>query len=344
VQQLRADYEKLREQHSGNRQTLLSVDKARANAAQLKFDDLPQPSFTGIRVLDDVPLSELREFIDWSPFFHTWELRGRYPSILQHEKYGVEATKLFNDAQQLLDQIIAKKLIQARGVYGIFPANRVGDSVELYTDETRTQVLTAFHMLRQQMDKTDGTPNRSLSDFVAPKADGQAFPDHLGAFAVTTGFGLDELVKKFKADHDDYNAIMAEALADRLAEAFAEYLHKRVRDEWGFGQSENLTPEQLIKEEYRGIRPAGGYPASPDHTEKQTLWDLLDVESKTGIKLTESCAMWPGSSVSGLYFAHPDSLYFAVGKLAKDQVEDLAQRKSRPVSEMERWLGPWLNY
>jgi 5-methyltetrahydrofolate--homocysteine methyltransferase len=362
VAKLRADYEKLREQHTGNRQTLLSVDKARVNAAQLKFHDLPKPAFTGVRVLQDVSLAELREFIDWSPFFHTWELRGVYPKILQHEKYGEEATKLFADAQTLLDEIIGKKLIQARGVYGIFPANRVGDSVELYTDESRTTVLTTFHMLRQQMDKTDGTPNRSLADFVAPKGNGLVaqppgggacatsaaaatpFPDHLGAFAVTTGFGLDELVKKFKADHDDYNAIMAEALADRLAEAFAEYLHKRVRDEWGFGQTENLTREQLIEEEYRGIRPAGGYPASPDHTEKQTLWKLLDVEAKTGIQLTESCAMWPGSSVSGLYFSHPDSMYFAVGKLAKDQLEDLARRKGRSVDEMERWLGPWLNY
>ncbi len=340
VTKLRADYEKLRDQHTGSRQTLLSLEKARANGAKLKFDDLPKPEFTGVRVLEDVSLETLRGFIDWSPFFHTWELRGVYPKILQHEKYGEEATKLFNDAQKLLDEIIAKKLIQPRGVYGIFPANRVGDSVELYTDETRTQVLTTYHMLRQQMDKTDGSPNYSLADFVAPKGSS----DYLGSFAVTTGFGLYELVKGYKAAHDDYNAIMAEALADRLAEAFAEYLHKRVRDEWGFGKAENLTPEQLIAEEYRGIRPAGGYPASPDHTEKRTLWKLLDVEAKTGIQLTESCAMWPGSSVSGLYFAHPDSKYFGVGKLGKDQVEDFAQRKGMTVTEAEKWLGPWLNY
>jgi len=332
-----------------------------------------------------ISLEELVPFIDWSPFFHTWELRGVYPKILQHEKYGAEATKLFNDAQKLLDEIIAKKLIRARGVYGIFPANRVGDSIELYTDESRTQVLTTYHMLRQQMEKTDGSPNYSLADFIAPKAAdlvtqaaspvsveqapspagasgteqagtpvlpatgggaGATTPpsDYLGCFAVTTGIGLDELVKGYKAAHDDYNAIMAEALADRLAEAFAEYLHKRVRDEWGFGKSENLTPEQLIAEEYRGIRPAGGYPASPDHTEKRTLWQLLDVEARTGIQLTESCAMWPGSSVSGLYFAHPESKYFAVGKLGKDQVEDLARRKGMSVAEAEKWLGPWLNY
>ena len=340
VKQLHSDYDKLREQHGGNRQTLLPLEKARANAAQLKFDDLPKPEFIGMRVLEDVSLATLRDFIDWSPFFHTWELRGVYPQILQHEKYGAEATKLFNDAQKLLDEIIAKKLIRARGVYGIFPANRVGDSLELYTDENRTQVLTTYHMLRQQMDKTDGSPNYSLADFIAPKGS----PDYLGSFAVTTGLGLDELVKGYKAAHDDYNAIMAEALADRLAEAFAEYLHKRVRDEWGFGKTENLTREQLIAEEYRGIRPAGGYPASPDHTEKRTLWQLLDVEAKTGIQLTESCAMWPGSSVSGLYFAHPESKYFAVGKLAKDQVEDLARRKGMTVTEAEKWLGPWLNY
>jgi 5-methyltetrahydrofolate--homocysteine methyltransferase len=387
VQQLRADYDKLREQHGGNRQTLLPLDKARANAAKLTFDDLPKPEFTGVRVLEDVSLATLRDFIDWSPFFHTWELRGVYPQILRHEKYGVEATRLFNDAQKLIDEIIAKKLIRARGVYGIFPANRVGDSIELYSDESRTQVLTTYHMLRQQMEKTDGSPNYSLADFIAPKADGavaqppspvsvqQAPPlveasgseqagapvlpttgggagattnaplrDYLGCFAVTTGIGLEELVKGCKAAHDDYNAIMAGALADRLAEAFAEYLHQRVRHEWGFGKTENLTREQLIAEEYRGIRPAGGYPASPDHSEKRSLWRLLDVEAKIGIQLTGSCAMWPGSSVSGLYFAHPESKYFAVGKLGRDQVEDLAQRKRLSVTEAEKWLGPWLNY
>ena len=340
VTQLRADYEKLRQQHSGQQVKLLSLETARANAAKLKFDDLPKPEFTGVRVLDDVSLETLRDFIDWTPFFHTWELRGVYPKILQHEKHGEEARKLFDDATRLLDELIAGERIKARGVYGIFPANRVGDSIELYTDESRTKVLTTYHMLRQQMDKTDGSPNYSLADFIAPKGS----PDYLGAFAITSGFGLDELVKGYKAAHDDYNAIMAEALADRLAEAFAEYLHKRVRDEWGFGKSENLTSEQLINEEYRGIRPAGGYPASPDHTEKRTLWKLLDVEARTGMKLTDSCAMWPGSSVSGLYFAHPDSKYFAVGKLGKDQVEDLARRKDLPLAEMERWLGPWLGY
>ncbi len=340
VQQLRDDYEKARATHAGQVQKLKTFKQARANSAKLKFDALPQPEFTGARVLEDFPLETLRGFIDWSPFFHTWELRGRYPSILKHEKYGVEATKLFTAANELLDEIIAKKLIRARAVYGFFPANRVGEDVEVYTDATRKQVLTRFHFLRQQMEKGDNSPNLSLADFVAPTP----APDFIGGFAVTTGIGLDELVKHYKAQNDDYNAIMAESLADRLAEAFAECLHQRAREEWGFGRSENLTSEQLINEEYRGIRPAAGYPACPDHTEKGTLWQLLDVEKKTGIRLTESFAMWPGSSVSGLYFSHPDSKYFAVGKLDADQVADLAQRKGKTLAEMERWLGPWLNY
>ena len=339
AKQLREDYEKLRAHHAGSQVKLLSLAAARANAPQLKFDDLPQPEFTGV-AKSEPALEQLVPLIDWSPFFHTWELRGRYPSILKHEKYGEEATKLFAAAQKLLAEIVSQKLLTVRGVYGIFPANRVGDSVELYTDETRSKVLTTFHMLRQQMEKTDGSPNWSLADFIAPKG----VPDYIGAFAVSTGFGLDELVKKFQADHDDYNAIMAEALADRLAEAYAEWLHREVRCEFGYGKAEKLTNEQLINEEYRGIRPAAGYPASPDHTEKGTLWDLLQVDSQAGIKLTESFAMWPGSSVSGLYFAHPESKYFAVGKLDRDQVADLSQRKGKSLPEMERWLGPWLNY
>jgi 5-methyltetrahydrofolate--homocysteine methyltransferase len=298
-----------------------------------------------------VSLEDLVPFIDWSPFFHTWELRGVYPKILQHEKHGEEARKLFADAQKLLGEIVGKKLLQPRGVYGFFPANRVGDDVELYTDESRASVLTTFHFLRQQIEKGDGSPNWCLADFIAPRDAGRdeagATPgarDYIGAFAVTSGHGLRDLVEKFKAEHDDYNAIMAEALADRLAEAFAEYLHKRVREEWGFGRNEALSTEDLIEEKYRGIRPAAGYPACPDHTEKATLWQLLDAEANTGIKLTESFAMWPGSSVSGLYFAHPESKYFAVGKLDRDQLEDYASRKGESVAEMERWLGPWLGY
>jgi 5-methyltetrahydrofolate--homocysteine methyltransferase len=285
-------------------------------------------------------LTDLAPFIDWTPFFHTWELRGVYPKILQHEKHGEEATKLFADAQKLLAEFVANKSLQLRAVYGLFPANRVGDDVEVYTDGSRQHLRAKLHFLRQQIEKGDGTPNYCLADFIAPKGS----PDFIGGFAVTSGHGLKEIVEQFKAAHDDYNAIMAEAISDRLAEALAEFLHKCVREEWGFGKAEKLTPADLLEEKYRGIRPAAGYPACPDHTEKGILWDLLDVERHTGIQLTESFAMWPGSSVSGLYFSHPDSKYFAVGKLGKDQIEDIASRKGKPLVEMERWLGPWLNY
>ena len=370
VKQLRADYEKLREQHAGSAVKLLSLEAARANAPKLKYDDLPRPEFTGVRTLSSgafnpgkcdcgsshghagafsVSIEELVPFIDWTPFFHTWELRGVYPKILTHEKHGEEATKLFADAQKMLAEFIANQSLKLQAVYGVFPANAVGDDVEVYTNGSRKHLRTKFHFLRQQIEKGDGTPNWCLADFIAPKPptlDAKSNPpaEHIGAFAVTSGHGLKEIVEKFKAEHDDYNAILAEAIADRLAESFAEYLHKRVRDEWGFGKLEKLTTADIIEEKYRGIRPAAGYPACPDHTEKEILWDLLDVEKHTGIKLTESFAMWPGSSVSGLYFAHPESKYFAVGKLGKDQVADLAKRKGKSVSEMERWLGPWLNY
>jgi 5-methyltetrahydrofolate--homocysteine methyltransferase len=359
VRQHREEYEKVRRQHGSQQIKLLSLEAARANAPKLKFDDLPKPEFTGVRVLEDFPLATLREFIDWSPFFHTWELRGVYPKIFQHEKHGEEARKLFADAQKLLDEIITRKLIRARAVYGFFPANRIGDDVELYTDDTRSQPLKTLHFLRQQMEKGDGTPNWCLADFVAPKqgagdvppaegttskVPGAPYADYLGGFAVTAGLGLKEVVENYKSQHDDYNAIMAEALADRLAEAFAEYLHKRAREEWSFGKVEKFTHDELIEEKYRGIRPAPGYPACPDHTEKGTLWQLLDAEKNADIQLTESFAMWPGASVSGLYFAHPEAKYFAVGKLGKDQVADVAQRKGKALAEMERWLGPWLNY
>ncbi len=377
IQAIRSEYDRIRAQHAGQQMKLISIEDARKRAPRLTFDDLPQPEFVGVRVLtcdgrvgcpqpaanagssvarrgeDTAPylisLSDLVPFIDWSPFFHTWELRGRYPAILNHEKHGDEARKLFADAQKLLDEIVRKKLLEPRGVYGLFPANRVGDDVELYTDESPTKALTTFHFLRQQIEKPDGQPNYCLADFVAPKIHQPSTinhqpADHLGAFAVTSGHGLKELVDKFKADHDDYNAIMAEALADRLAEAFAEYLHKRAREEWGYGTNEKLSHEDLIEEKYCGIRPAAGYPACPDHTEKWILWQLLDVEKNAGIQLTESCAMWPGSSVSGLYFAHPDSKYFAVGKLGRDQLLDYHLRKGMTLQEVERWLGPYLNY
>ncbi|HEY1717344.1 MAG TPA: vitamin B12 dependent-methionine synthase activation domain-containing protein, partial [Verrucomicrobiae bacterium] len=352
--QIREEYDRLRAQHSSQTAKLLSIEAARTNAPKLKFDDLAKPEFTGAKTIEPA-LDELVKFIDWSPFFHTWELRGVYPKILQHEKHGEEATKLFADAQKLLDEIVRGKLLQPKAVYGFFPANRTGDDVELYRDESREKVLTTFHFLRQQIEKGDGTPNWCLADFIAPKSGSGFQPDqtgkmpvplsdYLGAFAVTSGHGLKEIVERFKKDHDDYNAIMAEALADRLAEAFAEFLHKRAREEWGFGKVENLKPEDLIEEKYRGIRPAAGYPACPDHTEKGILWQLLDVEKNAGIQITENFAMWPGSSVSGLYFAHPESKYFAVGKLGRDQLIDYHLRKGMTLQEVERWLGPWLNY
>src|SRR5438552_307904 len=322
VVQHRAEYEALRQAHSAPRQTVVSLETARARRTPIRWraEDLPVPSFTGVRVLGNFPLATLRDFIDWSPFFHTWGLKGVYPRILEHEGQGAQARQIFSEANALLDTIIEKNLITVRGVYGLFPASAVGDDVELYTDGAREKVLERFHFLRQQSNKEGSEPCRSLSDFIAPKETG--LRDHIGAFAVTSGIGLKELCDCYRAKHDDYNAIMAEALADRLAEAFAECLHKRVRDEWGYGRSENLSTADLIQEKYRGIRPAAGYPACPDHTEKGPLWRLLDVQANTGMMITESFAMWPGSSVSGLYFAHPESRSFSLGKIDRDQVAD----------------------
>jgi 5-methyltetrahydrofolate--homocysteine methyltransferase len=287
-------------------------------------------------------LVELIPYIDWSPFFHTWELRGRYPTIFDDPTVGPKAKELYDDARRLLDEIVQKRLLKANGVYGFFPAASLGDDIEVYQDSSREIVLTTIHHLRQQSQKPMGQPNLSLADYLAPKESGRQ--DYIGAFAVTAGIGLDELCKRFDADHDDYNSIMAKALADRLAEAFAEFLHKRVREEWGYGKDEELTNDDLIRERYRGIRPAPGYPACPDHTEKKLLFDLLSVEKNTGISLTESFAMLPAAAVSGFYFAHPDAKYFAVGKIGKDQVEDYASRKGMDVRTIERWLSPNLNY
>jgi len=344
VEQHRADYEALRKAHSAPKLSVVSLEAARKRHTPIKWraEDLPTPAFTGVRVLDSFPLATLREFIDWSPFFHTWGLKGIYPRILEHAEYGAQARQLFSEANPLLDVIIEKNLITARGVYGLFPANTVGDDVELYTNETRESVLDQFHFLRQQSNREGSEPCRSLSDFIAPKETG--LPDHIGAFAVTSGIGLKELCDGFRAKNDDYNAIMAEALADRLAEAFAECLHKRVRCEWGYGCKEGLSNADLIQEKYRGIRPAAGYPACPDHTEKDSLWRLLNVKANTGMLITESFAMWPGSSVSGLYFAHPESRYFSLGKIDRDQVADYSKRKGMSVAEIERWLGQNLNY
>jgi 5-methyltetrahydrofolate--homocysteine methyltransferase len=303
---------------------------------------LPSPAFTGIRVLDNFSAATVRDFIDWSPLFHAWGLKGVYPRILEHPEQGEQARQIYAEANALLDTIIEKDLLTLRGVYGFFPANAVGDDVELYTDAKRDKVLERFRFLRQQANREGSEPCRSLSDFIAPKETG--LPDHIGAFAVTSGVGLKELCDRFRAEHDDYNAIMAEAIADRLVEAFAECLHKRVRGEWGYGCAENLSNADLIQEKYRGIRPAAGYPACPDHTEKGPLWHLLDVQANTGMLITESFAMWPGSSVSGLYFAHPQSRYFDVGKIDRDQVADYHTRKGMTVAEVERWLGQNLNY
>jgi len=344
VAQHGAEYEALRKAHAAPRQTVVSIEEARKRRTPIEWraEDLPEPDFHGLRVLDNFPLETLREFIDWSPFFHTWGLKGIYPRILDHPEHGGQARQVFQEGNALLDQIVAGKWIAARGVYGFFPANAAGDDVELYTDCGRGEVVDCFHFLRQQANREGGEPCRSLADFIAPKETG--LPDHIGAFAVTTGIGLKELCDRFRAENDDYNAIMAEALADRLAEAFAECLHKQVRDEWGYGREENLAKAEIIQEKYRGIRPAAGYPACPDHTEKGTLWRLLDVEANTGMRITESFAMWPGSSVSGLYFAHPEARYFSLGKIDRDQVADYAARKGMAVAEVERWLGPNLNY
>jgi len=337
-------YEALRKAHAAPRATAVALEIARSRRTPIAWraEDLAIPAVTGVRVLDNFSLATLREYIDWTPFFHTWGLKGVYPRILEDERQGEQARQIFSEANTLLDRIVNEKLLTARGVYGFFPAAAVGDDVDLYTDETRATVLQRFHFLRQQVNREGSEPCRSLSDFIAPQ--GTGLNDHIGAFAVTTGIGLKELCNKFRAENDDYNAIMAEALADRLAEAFAECLHKLVRDEWGYGLAEGLTPAELIQEKYRGIRPAAGYPACPDHTEKGTLWKLLDVESNTSIFLTESFAMGPGSSVSGLYFAHPESRYFSLGKIDRDQVADYSQRKAWSVEEVERWLGPNLNY
>jgi 5-methyltetrahydrofolate--homocysteine methyltransferase len=302
----------------------------------------PRPAFFGTCMLRDFPLADIVRFIDWSPFFMAWELTGKYPAILEDKKTAVEARKLFDDAQALLARIVHEKLLTAHAVYGFFPANSDGDDIVIYTDAARSHEKTRLHMLRQQWEREGQKDFRSLADYVAPRGSGLA--DTIGAFAVTAGVGTDELVKRFEADHDDYNAIMTKALADRLAEAFAELLHERARRDWGFGADERLTKQDLIDEQYRGIRPAPGYPACPDHTEKRTLWRLLDVESTTGIYLTESCAMWPAASVSGWYFSHPDARYFAVDMVTRDQVQDYAARKGMPLAEVERWLAPNLGY
>ncbi|HNL87438.1 MAG TPA: methionine synthase [Nitrospira sp.] len=342
---VRADYDRIRQAHQERgSKALMSLEAARAHRLPTEWAtaDLPVPAFTGVRTIDRMSLRELVPFIDWTPFFHTWELRGRYPGILEDPTVGPKAKELLADAEALLAEIIRDDLLTARGVYGFFPANSVGDDIELYRDLDRQERVTTFHTLRQQMEKPADQFNLALADYVASKESGRT--DYVGAFVVTAGIGVEALCAKFEKDHDDYNSIMVKALADRLAEAFAEWLHKQVRADWGYGRTESLTNEEMIRERYRGIRPAPGYPACPDHTEKRLLFDLLQAESRAGVTLTESFAMLPAAAVSGLYFAHPQAKYFAVGKINRDQVEDYAARKKLSVSEVERWLAPNLNY
>lgn len=354
---VREDQQEQRERYAAHRaeKKLIPLEEARRRKMTIdwKVSDVERPASTGVQVLHDYSLADLANYIDWTPFFHTWELHGRYPAILKDEVVGKEASKLFADAERLLQRIVSEKLLQAHGVYGIFPANSVGDDVELYTDETRTTVLTRFHFLRQQIDKENTsqenaasepptTTNYCLADFVAPRQSG--LHDYFGAFAVTAGHGISELTQCFRADNDDYSAILAEALADRLAEAFAERLHQLVRVEWGYGKAESLSKEELIAERYRGIRPAPGYPACPDHSEKRDLFDLLNVEQNANLCLTENYAMYPASSVSGFYIAHAQSRYFPVGKIDRDQVRDYAARRKVDLATAERWLAPTLNY
>ncbi len=346
IQGIKDEYEKAREAHANKRsdKRYVTLEEARAQKFQIDLAQVaPKPAFTGTKVFEAYPLAKLVPYIDWTPFFHTWELRGSYPKIFDDKFVGVEAKKLFDDAQVLLNKVVKENLLQANGVIGFWPANAVGDDIELYTDETRTQVLSRIHTLRQQSEKVKGEPYYALSDFIAPKESGVA--DYFGGFAVTTGIGCDELVAEFEKDHDDYNSIMAKAIADRLAEAFAEKMHELVRKEyWGYANDEQLSNEALIKEEYDGIRPAPGYPACPEHTEKITLFNLLKAEDNAHMHLTESLAMMPAASVSGFYFAHKQSRYFGLNKISKDQVEDYAKRKNMSVETAERWLGPNLNY
>lgn len=347
VDEISLEYEELRTQYRsrGKKKKYLPIEKARANKTKIDWQSAPivKPKKLGVTRVREMDLSVLRNYIDWTPFFIAWEMKGRYPDILDDEKAGVEARKLFDDANQLLDKIISGNLLTAHGVAGLFPANAVGDDIEIYTDESRSEVLTSFHTLRQQSKKRAGQPNKALSDYVAPKDTGIA--DYIGGFAVTTGHGSIDLVTKFEKDNDDYNAILTKAVSDRLAEAFAEYLHEKVRKElWGYSAEENYSNTDLIKELYHGIRPAPGYPAQPDHTEKEILFDLMDVPDATGITLTEQLAMSPASSVSGLYLAHSEAKYFNLGDIKRDQVEEYAARKRMPVKKVEEWLGPNLAY
>ncbi len=347
IEKLEKDYVKVRDQHNrkGPREKYITLEQARANAFVADFSEYTPvvPKQLGVQTIDSIDIADLRPYIDWTPFFMTWQLSGKYPAILNHELVGEEATKLFSDANALLDKIESNGRVSAKGVFGLFPAASMGDDILVYEDESRSKVIKELHHLRSQSEKKSGLFNRCLSDYLAPTDSG--VNDYIGGFAVTAGFGADEWAAEYLADHDDYNSILVKAIADRLAEAFAEYLHQKVRtDAWGYATGESLSNDDLIREKYQGIRPAPGYAACPEHTEKRRLWELLDVENRIGMTLTESCAMWPGASVSGWYFAHPDCKYFAVGKVSKDQIESYAQRVGMSVEETERWLQSNLSY
>jgi 5-methyltetrahydrofolate--homocysteine methyltransferase len=348
VNELHKEYDHVRAEHKKKSGTkaFLSIEAARKNKFTSDWNNIPitKPVKPGITNLPDYSLAELRNYIDWTPFFLTWDLAGKYPAIFKNDNYGSEAQKLFDDANAMLDTIIATGSLKANGVIGLFPANTVGvDDIEVYTDESRKGIAAEFHSIRQQSKKSEGVPNIALADFIAPKERG--IIDYIGAFAVTTGIGIESLVEEFEKQHDDYSSIMVKAIADRLAEAFAERLHQLVRTTyWGYAANENLTSEDLIKESYRGIRPAPGYPACPDHTEKNTIFNLLKVTEHTNIRLTESLAMYPAASVCGWYFAHPESKYFTTGNILKDQVVDYHKRKGLSIIETERWLRPVLGY
>ena len=340
LSETRGEYAKIREQREARGPVSRKVSIAEARENRLRIDwqaePPPRPAFVGIRSWVGYSIEELVQTIDWGPFFRTWEMKGAFPAILEDPEQGEQARSLYEDARAMLRRIASEGWLEARGVVGIFPANAVGDDIEIYTDASRSTVRTVIHTLRQQNAKSGDRANMALADFIAPKG----IPDWVGAFAVTTGIGIDEHVRRFEAEHDDYNAILLKALADRLAESFAERLHQRVRKEiWAYAANETLGNEQLIKEQYQGIRPAPGYPACPDHTEKPTLFQLLDAETAAGIQLTESMAMLPAASVSGLYFAHPKAHYFGVGKIERDQLQDYAKRKGWTEEEAERWLS-----
>jgi len=347
VKAARAEYDDIRERRKNRsvRTKLVSLKEARDRAPEIDFDQYvpPKPAFLGARVFEEYDLNELVPYIDWTPFFISWDMSGKYPQIFDDPKRGAVAKTLFDEAQVILRKMIDEKRVTACGIAGFWPANRRGDDVVVYTDESRTEELAVLHHLRQQDEKAPGKPMMALSDFVAPK--GYEHPDYVGGFAVTTGIGAEEMSNEYRDANDDYNAIMVKSLADRLAEAFAERLHERVRKEfWGYADNESMDAAELIKERYQGIRPAPGYPACPDHIEKATLFTLLDATAKTGITLTEHFAMFPAAAVSGWYFSHPQSKYFAVGRIGVDQVEDYADRTGQTKAEAERWLQPSLAY